>query len=726
MSWKTPEDAMPWVGLYVAIASLVCTLAMAADAFHGFRQGKLWFPCKLFTLNAASLTVIAVAMKMPVDLTTINKYSIDQDAKNTSIIFLFTMLANFLPSLGLMGDKELLVNMIALSILLITILVNVCIQMVTKWYFFGELNSEFDLLQILATVTVFSVALTVPESRRIFELQYKELHGLSLNHKEIHFSYKELVHNVKKYWVMAETSNPQFVIACSQVSSALGVVCLYLAGLSAISLGMRNRTYYAVLGESDYKWSIKVIDYLQYIGITVGGIAPGFRCLSLISHFNLSKKWSTNHINVFRVEKQWIQILQKWKRTHVRSNIPGRHSKMVFHRFKNLILNVCIVLQILAAVTCKTVCLIPRCFLIIFSYCWHLCKLLLKTCNRKPNALNDNMNSEVEEYRKYVLLFDEEAVLSKRVLTNILKSITKLLQESEKKEPRNLMKLLKKSTNFNGVVEFDNERVPLLHGDNAHNCWSLVLVTLTAVAIALPNVANTRVMELLSGMREGLKIVKRIEENLNENCDLVEARKASKRLWTEVEVYFKWLQIDLKNKAYKGKTSKEILRLLGDVAVQNVIQFKSRESRSLNRSFHKFIASSSMYRISETIQLHCNKQENWPNDEQLFDWISTVIADLLCACFTNIPRVVTMMCHHDAIEKREHSIRAAAKLLGKSKNILSVLEKRQLSNMDVDSMAYIDKWHALPNSELINGCASSNHVQPASASTNGSLIVTVM
>ncbi|XP_071704028.1 uncharacterized protein [Rutidosis leptorrhynchoides] len=337
------------------------------------------------------------------------------------------------------------------------------------------------------------------------------------------------------------------------------------------------------------------------------------------------------------------------------------------------------------------------------------------------------MNSEVEEYRRYVLLFEEDAVLSNRVLTNILRSISKLLQTSEKKEPKNLMKILNKSTNFNGVVEFDNDQVPLLHGDNAHNCWSLVLVTLTAVSIALPNVANSRVKVLLSGMREGLKIVKHIEENLNENGDLADARKASTHLWTEVEVYCKWLQIDLKNKAYKGKTSKEILRLLGDVAVQNVIQFKSRKSKSLNRSLHKFIASSSMYRISETVLLYCHKQESWPNDEELFDWISIVIADVLCACFTNIPHVVTMMCHHDAIEKRKQSIRAAAKLLGRSKNILTVLEKRQLPNIDVDSMAYIDKWQALPDNESLKGCASSKHVQSASAgSTNGSLIVTIM
>ncbi|GKD26312.1 hypothetical protein Tco_1232526, partial [Tanacetum coccineum] len=65
----TPKDAMPWVGLYVAGASLACTLAMAADAFQGFRQWKLWFPNKFFVLNTVSITLIAIAMKLPVDLT---------------------------------------------------------------------------------------------------------------------------------------------------------------------------------------------------------------------------------------------------------------------------------------------------------------------------------------------------------------------------------------------------------------------------------------------------------------------------------------------------------------------------------------------------------------------------------------------------------------------------------------------------------------------------------
>ncbi|XP_024983509.1 uncharacterized protein LOC112519548 [Cynara cardunculus var. scolymus] len=106
MAWHSPKDAMPWVGLYVAVASLICTLAMAADAFRGFRQRKLWFPCKFFNIDAASITLIAIAMKLPVDLTTDMPDDNYPFVKYLSIGFLFTMLANFLPSLGGDGCQE--------------------------------------------------------------------------------------------------------------------------------------------------------------------------------------------------------------------------------------------------------------------------------------------------------------------------------------------------------------------------------------------------------------------------------------------------------------------------------------------------------------------------------------------------------------------------------------------------------------------------------------------
>ncbi|KAL7617143.1 hypothetical protein Lser_V15G01820 [Lactuca serriola] len=453
MQWKSPADAMPWVGLYVCLASLVCTLAMAADAFQCFWQWKLWFPCRFFTINAASITLIAIAIKLPVDLDTDMSDTVYMIAKSASIIFLVTMVANFLPSLGLIDDKELLMNMLAFGILIITSSVNVWIQFST----IGPFTTPIQLLiLILPLPWPFSVAMIVPASRRSLQHHYEKLHGLASDPQEINFSGKRLIRYVKEYWMMAEIGNSQFVIACSPVSSTFGII------------------------------------------------------------------------------------------------------------------------------------------------------------------------NNVEEYSAYVIQIEADTKLSKRILRRTLNSIIRLLHEDEEKEPRNLTKLLKKSTGFYGVVEFDNDQVPRLHQEEMQNCWSLVTVTLTAIALALPKIAKCHVKGLLAGMREGLEFVTHIEESLNENGDYVKARKAARRVWTNVELYCRWLQIDLQKKAPKGKTSKEILQWLGDEAAKVVIQFKTRKNLSIDHSLRKFIAASSMYKISQTVLLHCSEQESWPIDEELFEFISTI------------------------------------------------------------------------------------------------------
>ncbi|XP_071719470.1 uncharacterized protein [Rutidosis leptorrhynchoides] len=307
----------------------------------------------------------------------------------------------------------------------------------------------------------------------------------------------------------------------------------------------------------------------------------------------------------------------------------------------------------------------------------------------------------MEEYKGYVLQIEDDAKRTTRVVRNVLNSITRLLQESEKKSPRNLMKLLEDSKGFIGVVEFDDERVlPLIPGE-FQNSWSLVVVTLTAIVIALPSISNDCVKDLLFSISEGIYFVRHVEENLNPCEDLVKSRKASRHVGAEVDVYRTWLQIDLRKKARKGKRSKEILQWLGDEAAEHVKQYKNSNA-SLNHSFHKFIAAICMYRTSQTLLLHYNAQPSWPTDMDVFERVRSLIADIFLACFTNLPRVIKMKCHHDAIEKRQDSIRIAAQILGKSKAILNILQARQLPDIDMDSMAYIDKWRALSKNEILS------------------------
>ncbi|MFS7944211.1 hypothetical protein Hanom_Chr06g00509381 [Helianthus anomalus] len=115
---------MVLIGIYISMASLFCIFAMALDLLNGFRIRKFWFPTKYFSLNAASITVIAVAMKLPVDLTSPMPDRIDQVGKLGSLAFMCTMMSNLMPSLASMDNKSLLANITTLFILVITVIVN--------------------------------------------------------------------------------------------------------------------------------------------------------------------------------------------------------------------------------------------------------------------------------------------------------------------------------------------------------------------------------------------------------------------------------------------------------------------------------------------------------------------------------------------------------------------------------------------------------------------------
>ncbi|KAK3014194.1 hypothetical protein RJ639_008695 [Escallonia herrerae] len=427
---KTFSAPMLWIGIYVAVISLVCSLAMAADAYQGFRQRKLWFPCKFFSLNAASLTLLAVAMKLPVDLSSSMEGNVDQLAKLSSTAFMCIIIGNLMPSIGPMDNRDILLNVIAVSILVITILVNVCIQLKThvistKAYYVAKEHVIAMFFMLLLLVILSFSALAVPISKRILEVKYRDMHKRVSTEepKESNKSSVEILKDVvRKYWLMAETGSPQFVMACSATSSTSGVICLMVA--------------------------------------------------------------------VLLVEAEWEPSHQ--------------HS--------------------------------------------------------------------------------DGSLLS--------------IQRAKRQQPEKLMELLEKSSGFKGIVEFER------------------------------------------------------------------------------------------------KTCRENLQRLADMARDYVMEFLSNVNRGpehepLNWPV-KIIAANSMYRISQTLLLQ--HQDNHQSNEELFEQLSVMIADILWACLTNLPGVITRKCFCNAIEKREESVKLAARLLGETEAILNTLQQRELPPLDPNQVAYIDEW----------------------------------
>ncbi|GKD57436.1 hypothetical protein Tco_1290823 [Tanacetum coccineum] len=504
------SQPMVWIGIYIAIASLVCTVAMAADLLHGLRNKKFWFPCKFFTLNAASITVITVAMKLPVDLTSEMPVEADQVAKLGSLAFMCTIMVNLMPSLASMDNKTLLANVIGLSILVITVIVNVIIQIHT---------SIID-----STILIFP-------SRYMFILTSK-------------------------------------MVACIYA----GMILLLL--IITISSSLTIPT------------SKEILEF-KYQGT------------------NKTSSTDQQQTQMSKVEKL---------RQHVR-------------RF------------------------------------WVMADTVKEKLFTPPIDSTGEIN---EDLSMYVLQINDEMELAERALKGISNSMNSFILKAEKEQNNGLLELLD---------------------------WSLPIVTLTCIAVALSHIPKDSVMSLVKSVGEGLSYTHLVEESLNISSEYVNIRKATITLWHEVENNYKWLKNSLSKNAFEEMTATEILSWFSDKAEAIVIEInESSNGKMVEKISKELIAANSMYRIARTI-LHRDQSSTEPlSKKQLFDLINGMIADILCACFTNIPQVITMKCHESVIEKREASVKAAAKLLGKTTKIIERLETFELPSMDDDKMAYIDEW----------------------------------
>ncbi|XP_022886143.1 uncharacterized protein LOC111402213 [Olea europaea var. sylvestris] len=522
---KKLDSTMPWIGMYIAAASVVCSLAMAADAFCGFRNKRLWFPCKYFSLNATSLTLLAVTLKLPVDITATALGTYDKIAWISSPILMSTSMGNFMTALGSINGAH--------------------IRMPIVYKGFRRIDSVYD-------------------------------------------------------------------------------------------------------------WSIDWIIVTQSIGVAVGTIAPALRWFTAAS-FKSSELGSKSFKDEFKIETYWIQRLVDWRERSLPIHVPHHKCRKLFQDAKWLILNFCIGVQILIVLVSKLFLLISASFL------HHINRLKIFINDAvKIKRRSESGEGTQPDLTQYVLLLEGEAKVPKKILKNICNEVDKLMQKSIRKHPKNLIELLNKSTNFNGVREFDSDEIPRLNSmAEPPNCWSLTVVTLTSIAISLPNIPNDRANQLVRCVGEGLLLLKLIEKSLDRNGALVNIRNAANVVWVKVELYRKWLDKDLHKSSLQGRTSEETLEELSNESKRTVMEFHRDVNDFLMENPLnwpvKIIAANSMYRTSQTILMSLGNYRT--NDPGLFDHLSLMIADILAASLTNLPHVITTKCHNNSLKEGEKSIR---------------------------------------------------------------------
>ncbi|KAL7138972.1 hypothetical protein ABFS83_09G019200 [Erythranthe nasuta] len=704
------EAPMPWIGLYVAAASGVCALSMSADAFAGFRSRRFWFPCKYFSLNAFTLTVLAVAMKLPVDLTSMTIGFKDNTARVSSLVLMSTAIANFTTSFGSMKNNDIVLNLAALGILVITVSTNVCIHVIQiKDPYIDNIKLGGFYLEIVSTVVMLLLLLMlcflsvmIPSAKRSIQSSYHDMHvKISNDNNRLvewgNFSVDEVRVAVTRYWVMAETGSSQFVIARSVACVASGSLCLFM-GLTLSWVLFKEQHQLLPISQdriySNYKWSINCILAVQLVGVALGSIAPATRWF-VAARFKSSGIGRKSFKNEFKVETYWTQKLVYWQERPLPLQIRSNVLRKLVHDAKRLLLNVCIGVQIVNVLFSKLVLLVSAAFLKGFLFCFHQIKTARRACCY--NSKESRTETELD-YSGYVLLLEGESGLPQKMLKNICNEADKLIQRGRKKQPKNLKQLVMKSENFNGVREFDSNEVPY-YSQEPPNCWSLPVVTLTSVAVSLSNIADDhKLNQLLNAVSEGLYFVKLIEKSLDKNGDLTIIRHAAEVVWVGVELSKKWLDIDLQNASLGSGSHTEALQNLSGVAQKIVTDFMTRTEldplmkNPLNWPA-KVIAARSMYRITQTI-MRAHKDDHSLTNEELFERLSVMISDIFAACLTNLVSVIILKCHSNAIEEREESVGQAAILLGESEEVLEIIQKIDLPNLDPKKAANIEEWRA--------------------------------
>lgn len=696
---------LPWIGLYAAAGSLICTLSMAADAFHGVRSKKFWFPCKFFSLNAMTLTLLAVGMKLTVDLNTPMEGTNDQLSKLSSTIFVSTAMGNCLTSLGTMDDQEMSMSIMALVILVITAIINVCIEIRANVADYS-LRTEYILATIFMLIMLLifvSSALAVPTVQEHIKAKYQEIDQTALDDEKGQrgtFSAENVKSVIRRYWVMAATGNPQFVMARSATCTTCGAICL----LNALTLGeaiIRIYMVYGLYSSSDYHWSTVCNLVVQSIGIAVATIAPISRWFNAAIFICLEKGRKSTK-NELKIETYWTQKLQYWQESSIPLSVRGIKGRKLVYHTRYMILSLCIKVQIMLIKASKFIQLLSACLLSLFQLLLFHIKILKTESEFDSSASTarrhqDPNYGEEQNLRPYILLLEGEIELPKRTLKKVFCEVDQLILKGKKQQPKYLLELLGKSKGFHGVADFDNEQVPSLCSKDPPNCWTLPVVTLASIAVALPNIQNNKVDQLLRSVSEGLRFANMIVRYLDSRKDFINIRSAADFVWVGLELYHKWLEEDIIS--LEGKTSPEVLEGLAKVAERNLIEFKaSKHGKLPDNPLQwpvKVIAANSLYRISKTMLLDY-EGGNDLTDEQLFEKISTMIADIFLACLTSLPHIIAMKCHYDAIEKRERRVGQAAILLGESEKILEILHKQgELSGLTHNPAADIYQWRLL-------------------------------
>ncbi|KAK9081304.1 hypothetical protein Syun_030667 [Stephania yunnanensis] len=308
------SSPVPIIGLYIAAATLVCFLSMLFDIISGFRNRKRWLPCRFFSLNSVTLTLLAIAAKIPVDLTTDMPSALDQLSKLTGTTLICICMGFLMPSLGINGESESWTNMLALSILVVTVVINICIQLYTGVIILFRVEHIIVLCcMMLLLFALFCATYDINSQKSLTVDQNKDL---------LNKGRGSMLERLKLCYVYAYRSNSQLELCKDIDSSFIGILCVVSPVVlvqAAFRCFIRKEMMSPCSRSSDYEWSMRIILGTQIATILIGSLGTSFRLVTLAPHMNFDNfglNWAYKDSSVIDknpllengVKNFWIQF----------------------------------------------------------------------------------------------------------------------------------------------------------------------------------------------------------------------------------------------------------------------------------------------------------------------------------------------------------------------------------------------------------------------------------
>ncbi|XP_042484784.1 uncharacterized protein LOC122065057 [Macadamia integrifolia] len=495
-----------------AAASLVCFLAIAIDTIRGFRQKKLWFPCKYFSLNGATIAVLGMATIPSVFQRSPMPSHGEQLEKLTSSILLCVSMGFFMPSLGAMSRGDLIFNLVAVTVLAITMVGNICFQMGT-----GMVEYRFFVQQIIIIICIVALLavlwFSLPETGigDVCDIMY-----LCVTNELQPSSFEEMKDSLKETSKVAHVGNLQYIKGRSSNSILASVLC----GISVTVL-LKEILGSIMVGNSSFfcngvSTSVVVIAG-QSICIITAAVATTTRWFVIAWHFGPERfvTWR----DIFRVEQyhlMWWRELEN-QQMLLTSSGNGFHLK-ILRGLERIILDMLVIAQIDIIIIGKFMCYLSMWFTLML-------KKLLDCLDYKLDDGN-NLNDENTRWFDSITSFLGERDLNSWMLSNWERGMTRWERRYGTNTPNHLIQLLSKWP------------PRMMH--HFHNLSSPHLVLVMRVALLLSSSNEEQNQFLVDAFNQGLELVLFAEENSSVQS-IIFNRMISPILWRNRNDPDNWL-----------------------------------------------------------------------------------------------------------------------------------------------------------------------------------------